>query len=199
MADAQPTYFPTPEDFRGWLDAHHGDRIELLVGFRKVASGLPSITWPQAVDEALCYGWIDGVRRRIDDESYTIRFTPRRTGSTWSAVNVKRVGELTAEGRMQPAGQAAFEARSESRTGIYSYENRPTELPEQYAATMRAVPAAWTFFTETAPPSYRRAAIWWVVSAKKEETRKRRLAQLIEDSARGSRIDSLTPPDLRKR
>jgi uncharacterized protein YdeI (YjbR/CyaY-like superfamily) len=192
----EPTFFATPDDFRKWLEAHHTDHSELLVGFHKVGSGRPSMTWPQSVDEALCFGWIDGVRRRIDDASYTIRFSPRKPTSTWSAVNVKRARELIDEGRMQPAGLAAFEARKENRTGIYSYENRPSELPTEYAAQLQANAVAAAFFADQ-PPSYRRAAIWWVISAKKEETRQRRLGQLIEDSASGRTVGTLTRPTER--
>jgi uncharacterized protein YdeI (YjbR/CyaY-like superfamily) len=189
----EPTFFAAPDDFRRWLEAHHADRSELLVGFYKVGSGRHSLTWPQSVDEALSFGWIDGVRRRLDDVTYTIRFTPRKATSTWSAVNIKRARELIAEGRMQPAGLAAFEARREDRSGTYSYENRPHELGPVYEPEIRSNRAAWTFFSAQ-PPSYQRAAIWWVISAKKEETRRRRLAQLIEDCANQRTVGPLTRP-----
>jgi uncharacterized protein YdeI (YjbR/CyaY-like superfamily) len=193
----EPTFFATPEDFRAWLEAHHDSETELLVGFYKKGSGRPSITWPEAVDQALCYGWIDGVRRRIDDDSYSIRFTPRKPSSTWSAVNVRRVGELTELGLMRPAGLAAFERRSDDRTAIYSYEQRKTaKLDAEQERRFRANPAAWKWF-QAQPAGYRRTASYWVISAKRPETRERRLEQLIADSAAGRTIRSLTPPSGR--
>src|SRR5215212_7076553 len=162
----KPAFFPTPDEFRAWLDAHHDTKKELLVGFYKRGSGKPSITWPESVDEALCFGWIDGVRRSLGDEAYTIRFTPRRARSTWSAVNVRRVGELTAEGRMRPAGLKAFEARSDDKTAIYAYEQRSPDLAEPYAGELRANAAAWGFWQKQ-PPWYRKTASWWITSAKK--------------------------------
>jgi uncharacterized protein YdeI (YjbR/CyaY-like superfamily) len=190
----EPTFFATPEDFRAWLEAHHETESELLVGFQKKGSGRPSITWPESVDQALCFGWIDGVRRRVDDERYSIRFTPRKQRSTWSAVNVRRVGELEAEGLMCPAGRAAFERRTEDRTGIYSHERRRAAAfePEQERA-FKADERAWAWFRDQAP-SYRRAATHWVISAKKPETRERRLQRLIEDSAAGRTVPPLTRP-----
>jgi uncharacterized protein YdeI (YjbR/CyaY-like superfamily) len=187
----KPTFFATPADFRHWLEAHHTTAKELLVGFYKKDSGKPSITWPESVDQALCFGWIDGIRKRIDDVSYTIRFTPRKSGSIWSAVNIKRAQELIAEGLMRPAGLRAFEARTENRSGIYSYEQRPEALDEPYATALKENPAAWEFF-QSRPASYRRAAIWWVVSAKREETRLKRVRQLIEDSAKGQTLPMFT-------
>src|SRR4051812_689591 len=159
-----PRYFRTSADFRAWLDTHHAHATELLVGFYKKGSGRPSMTWPESVDEALCFGWIDGLRRFLDDASYTIRFTPRKPRSTWSAINIARVAVLTAEGRMQPAGLGAFEARTENRSGIYAYEQRSVDLPDPYLSAMRENEAAWTYF-HAQPTSYRKAAIWWVVSA----------------------------------
>jgi uncharacterized protein YdeI (YjbR/CyaY-like superfamily) len=186
-----PLFFPTPEKFRAWLQKNHDRRTELLVGFYKKGSGKPSITWPEAVDEALCFGWIDGVRRRIDDESYSIRFTPRQKRSTWSAVNVKRASELIEAGLMHPAGIAAFERRSADNSGIYSYERRKAaQLEPAQEKQFRADKSAWTYF-QSQPPGYRRTAIHWVVSAKKEETRARRLATLIEESARGEWVSPL--------
>jgi uncharacterized protein YdeI (YjbR/CyaY-like superfamily) len=182
-----PTFFPTPEAFRAWLHEQHGSAADLLVGFHKKDSGQPSISWPESVDEALCYGWIDGVRQRLDDTSYTIRFAPRRPGSTWSAVNVRRARTLIAGGRMAAAGVAAFEARTENRTGQYSYEQRPDQLIEPYAGMLASHAPAHRFFAHQAP-SYRRAAIWWVISAKKEETRRQRAEKLIELSAQGRQI-----------
>ena len=187
-------FFATPAEFRAWLEAHHADADELLVGFHKKASGRPSITWPESVDEALCFGWIDGVRRGIDADSYSIRFTPRRRRSIWSTVNVARAQELIESGRMTPAGLAAFEARTEERSGVYSFER--TEEPRLDAgqeARFRANPRAWEWF-EGRPPGYRRAALHWVLSAKREETRERRLSTLIEDSAHGRTVKPLTRP-----
>jgi uncharacterized protein YdeI (YjbR/CyaY-like superfamily) len=189
-ADNHPVevrFFPEQRLWRQWLEEHHDKADELWVGFYKTGSGRPSITWPQSVDEALCFGWIDGIRKTIDQESYRIRFTPRRKGSSWSAVNVRRVGELIELGLVHPAGRKAFDERVAAKTGTYSYENRPAELPEPYAGRFRAHPTAWRFF-QAQPPSYRRTCVWWVVSAKQEATRERRLAKLIEDSAQGRRI-----------
>ena len=166
----------------------------MLVGFYKKGSGRPSITWPESVDQALCFGWIDGVRKGLDDTSYAIRFTPRRPSSTWSAVNVKRVGELTADGLMQPAGVAAFERRSDDRTGIYSHERREAAaFDSEQERAFKADEGAWAWF-QGQPPSYRRTATHWVVSAKKPETRERRLRRLIEDSAAGRTVPLLTRP-----
>lgn len=157
------------------------------MGYYKKDSGKTSITWPQSVDEALCFGWIDGIRKSIDETRYMIRFTPRKSRSIWSAVNIKRAGELIEQGLMQAAGLKAFAAREENRSGIYSYEQRSPELPDQYRKLLRKNPRAVKFF-DAQPPSYRKAANWWVQSAKKEETRLRRLGELISLSARGERI-----------
>jgi uncharacterized protein YdeI (YjbR/CyaY-like superfamily) len=189
----KPTFFAEPADFRAWLEENHERESELLVGFHKKATERPSITWPEAVDEALCFGWIDGIRRSLGDESYTIRFTPRKPRSTWSAVNIERAHELVAEGRMRPAGLAAFEARTDDRSAIYAYEQRHgAKLAPDEERVFCANERAWTFF-EAQPPSYRKTALWWVVSAKREETRARRLRTLIEDSANGRRLRQLTP------
>lgn len=177
-----PTYFATPVDFRVWLAANHATAGELWVGFYKKGSGRPSITWPESVDEALCYGWIDGLRKRLDDKRYVIRFTPRRRGSIWSEVNQRRVAELSAAGRMQPAGLAAYEARDDDKSRLYSYEARHQPLDPAYETEFRADVAAWAYW-EAQPPHYRRGATHWVMSAKREETRRRRLAALIADSA----------------
>ena len=187
----KPTFFATPADFRRWLERNHEKADELLVGFWKKGSGKRSITWPESVDEALSFGWIDGVRRRIDDESYSIRFTPRRRGSIWSAVNIKRANELSKLGRMAPAGLRAFEARDEKKSAIYSYENRPRDLAPEYEKRFRANKKAWEFWTAQ-PPGYRRLATYWIMEAKKEETRKRRLRQLIDDSAHERRLARYT-------
>ena len=182
----KPTFFRSQAAFRAWLTKHHATTTELVVGYHKKGSGMPSMTWPESVDEALCFGWIDGIRRRLDDASYTIRFTPRRPRSIWSAVNVRRAHALIDEGKMRPAGRAAFEAREENRTGIHSYEQRSATLPEPYARRMKKDESAWSFF-QAQPPSYRKAIGWWVVSAKKEETRLKRLDKLIDDSTHGRR------------
>jgi uncharacterized protein YdeI (YjbR/CyaY-like superfamily) len=190
----KPKYFATPADFRAWLAANHGKATELLVGFYKVGSGKPSITWPQSVDQALCFGWIDGVRRSLGPTSYTIRFTPRRPHSIWSAVNTKRFAALDAQGLVAPAGRAAFAAREAKRSGVYSFEQEkpPTLAPAQRKA-LRADAAAWAFFSSR-PPWYQRATTWWVVSAKKPETRDKRLRTLIADSAAGRTVSPLTRP-----
>jgi uncharacterized protein YdeI (YjbR/CyaY-like superfamily) len=194
----EPTFFATAAQFRAWLEEHHERASELLVGYHKKASGRPSITWPESVDQALCFGWIDGVRRSLGDEAYTIRFTPRKPRSNWSAVNVARMQELVAEGLVHPAGQAAFERRSDDRTAIYAYEQRRNaQLPEAYERRLRANAAAAEFF-DSRPPWYRRTAIHWVISAKREATRERRLAELIEDSAAGRTLRQLTPPGARR-
>jgi uncharacterized protein YdeI (YjbR/CyaY-like superfamily) len=183
----EPIFFAAPADLRKWLQRHHATAKELWVGFHRKHVGKPSITWPESVDEALCVGWIDGIRKRIDEESYAIRFTPRRRRSIWSAVNIRRAVTLTNEKRMQPAGLAAFKARIENRSGIYSYEQRSEQLPEPFAETLRQNPAAWKFF-QAQPPWYRKTIGWWVVSAKREETRSRRLEKLIAESAGGRRL-----------
>ena len=185
------SYFPKPSDLRKWFEKHHNKTDELLVGYYKKSSGKPSVTWPESVDEALCFGWIDGIRKSLDDVSYTIRFTPRRPGSIWSAVNIKKVETLIKEGRMKPEGLKAFEARQENRSGIYSYEQRSATLVEPYAKKLKQNKAAWTFF-QSQPPSYQKAVNWWVVSAKQEETRLKRLEQLIKYSAERQRIPQFT-------
>ena len=181
-----PTYFAAAADFRAWLQANHETAPELLVGFWKKGSGKPSIDWPEARDAALCFGWIDGIRKSLGDEAYTIRFTPRRKGSIWSNVNVARYDALTAEGRMTPAGVAAYE-ENKGRQGIYSYENALRELRPAETKRFRANKPAWADWAKR-PPSYRKAVLHWIASAKKEETRARRLATLIADSAAGRMI-----------
>jgi uncharacterized protein YdeI (YjbR/CyaY-like superfamily) len=181
------TFFRTPGDLRKWFAKHHGTEDLLWVGFYKRDSGEPSITWQESVDEALCVGWIDGIRKSIDERRYKIRFTPRRRNSVWSAVNIGRVAELKKEKRMQPAGLEAFAARRENRSGIYSYEQRPVELPEPYASAL-ARHARAAAFLAAQPPSYRKLATWWVLSARKEETRASRLDKLIEASLAGKRV-----------
>ena len=178
----KPKFFPSPSAWHAWLDEHHEKQDELLVGFYKVGSGKASITWPEAVDGALCFGWIDGVRKSLGESSYVIRFTPRRAKSVWSAVNIKRVAELSASGLMRPRGVQAFERRTGKRSEIYAYEQRKgAKLDGAYEKQFRANQKAWKFF-QAQPPWYQRTASWWVISAKKEETRLKRLGQLIEDS-----------------
>lgn len=187
-----PTFFATPKKFQEWLDANHEMSKDLWVGFHKKGSGRPSITWPESVDEALCVGWIDGLRKSIDAESYMIRFTPRKARSIWSSVNIARAEELTRQGRMRPAGLKAFEQRSGAKSGIYSYEQpHASALCEAAELQFRLHPKGWEFF-HSRPASYRKTAIWWVVSAKKEETRQKRLATLIADSEAGRTLRQLT-------
>ena len=188
MSDLEPIFFASPEEFHAWLEEHHEMADEVLVGFYKVKTGIPSMTWSQSVDEALCFGWIDGRGKRIDDKSHTIRFTPRRPGSIWSAVNVAKVAKLTEEGRMRPAGISAFEKRREDRTAVYSFErDEPAAFIPEHEAQFTSNEPAWEFFQNQAP-WYRRTATHWVVSAKRQETRDRRLAALIEHSAAGRRL-----------
>jgi uncharacterized protein YdeI (YjbR/CyaY-like superfamily) len=191
-----PTFFKSQSDFRKWLEKHHSTEKELLVGYYKKSSGRPSITWPESVDEALCFGWIDGIRRTIDEISYTIRFTPRKPSSTWSAININRAQELVDQGLMRPAGLKAFQARKEYKSGIYSYEQRSDKLPEPYEKRLKQNKSAWSFL-QAQPPGYRKTAGWWVVSAKREETRLTRLKKLIEESAQGRRISQFTPRNRR--
>jgi uncharacterized protein YdeI (YjbR/CyaY-like superfamily) len=188
----KPTFFRTPAVFREWLAKHHATTDELLVGFYKKDSGKPSMTWPESVDEALCFGWIDGVRKSIDESSYTIRFTPRKSGSIWSSVNIQRAQVLIEQGQMQPAGLKAYYARRENKSGIYSYEQPSVELEAPYNRLLKKNKAAWSFFQEQ-PASYRKAVSWWIISAKKEETRLKRLEKLTTLSALGQRLPELTP------
>ncbi|MFN2477023.1 MAG: YdeI family protein [Chthoniobacterales bacterium] len=181
-------FFATPAEFRAWLFENQAARREQWVGFYKKDSGRPSITWPESVDEALCVGWIDGVRKRIDDESYKIRFTPRQAVSTWSSVNIRRAEALACAGRMQPSGLAAFARRTEDRSRIYSYENKiAAAVSAELDRRFRDAPEAWEFF-QVQPASYQRIAKWWVSSAKRACNRERRLAKLISESAAGRRI-----------
>jgi uncharacterized protein YdeI (YjbR/CyaY-like superfamily) len=196
-APSKPLFFATPADFRAWLEKNHALHTELSVGFYKRDSGKPSITWPESVDAALCYGWIDGVRNSIDAHSYRIRFTPRKPTSTWSAINVKRVAELNKLGLMHSAGVKAFEARKGDKTGIYAYEQRKTaKLPPPYEKRFRANQKAWAFFQKQ-PPWYQRTASYRVISAKQEATRQKRLAQLIKDSEAGVPIKELRRAEKR--
>ncbi len=186
-------YFETPDQLRDWFEAHGETETELWIGYHRKSTGRPSLTWSDTVDEALCAGWIDSVRYSVDDTRFAQRLTPRRKGSNWSAINVAKVGELTEQGRMRPAGLAAFEARTPEKTGTYSYEREAAALEPDELATFQADATAWTGW-QAMPPSYRRTATFWVVSAKRPETRARRLATLIEDSAAGRRIKPLAGP-----
>jgi len=180
-------FFKTPADLRKWFATHHATADAVWVGFYRKGSGQPSITWPESVDEALCVGWIDGIRKSIDATRYKIRFTPRRRGSIWSAVNIARVAVLTREKRMRPAGLAAFAERREYRSGIYAYEQRPIDLPEPYISLLKRHEPAYAFFMAQ-PPGYRKLATWFVLSAKKEETRAARVARLVETCSAGKRL-----------
>jgi uncharacterized protein YdeI (YjbR/CyaY-like superfamily) len=187
---AEPVFFATPADFRRWLQKNHRTEPELLVGFYKRGSGEPSITWQESVDEALCFGWIDGVRRSLDERRYTIRFSPRRERSIWSAINIRRAQELLETGRMRKAGRDAFERRREDRSRRYSYEQEGAKLAGEYERRMKATPKAWAYYSAQ-PAWYRRTTAWWVMSAKKEETRRKRLERLIAVSAKSEWIEEL--------
>ncbi|MCB0696392.1 MAG: YdeI/OmpD-associated family protein [Chitinophagaceae bacterium] len=179
----QPKFFKKPSDLRKWLVKNHETATELHVGYYKKGTGKPSITWPESVDEALCFGWIDGMRRGIDEESYMIRFTPRKPKSIWSVVNVKKVEELKAKGLMYPMGLAAYERKEDHRSVIYSFEQKKEDLvlPPEYLKEFKKNRKAWAFFERSAP-HYRLPATWWVISAKQETTRLKRLKELITDS-----------------
>ena len=191
-----PTFFETPAKFRAWLQKHHKTADELWVGFYKKATGRPSITWQEAVDEALCFGWIDGIRKRVDDDSYTNRFTPRRRGSNWSAVNTRRALELIKQGRMRAAGKAAFDVRDAAKTEAIARVRDAARLGEAYEAQFQANRAAWEFFS-TQPPGYRRMAVRFVMTAKRHETQAKRLATLIQISASGRRLMPMQPAPKR--
>lgn len=193
-----PTFFPTPAHFRRWLERHHQTQAELWVGYYKKSTGQPSITWPDSVDQALCFGWIDGIRKTVDDVRYMVRFTPRRQRSAWSAVNIRNAQRLIDTGRMQPAGMRAFDARQEERCEIYSYEQRPQELPEPFAKQMRRNKRASEFF-EAQPRGYRRRLIWWIVSARTGSTQQKRLTALIETSAKKRRYPLRAGAQKKKR
>ena len=180
-----PIFFAKPSDFRKWLQKNHKKETELLVGFHKVGSGKPSMTWSQSVDEALCFGWIDGVRKSIDKDSYQIRFTRRKPTSIWSAINIKKMEELSKQGLMQPAGFASFEKRTEGKSKIYSYEKEEPQLSQNFIRLFKANKKAWNYFQSLAP-SYKKVSTHWVMSAKQEATRLKRLNQLISESAAGT-------------
>ena len=184
----KPAYFPTPADFRAWLTENHAAHTELFVGFHKKDSGKPSITYPEALDQALCFGWIDGVRKSVSPTSYMVRFTPRKPKSYWSKVNTKRANELVKQDLMQPPGAKVFQARDLTTTNRYSFERETAKLPPAFTKQFKSNPEAWTFF-QSQPPYYKRVATFWVVSAKQEPTRLRRLESLIATSARHRRLD----------
>jgi uncharacterized protein YdeI (YjbR/CyaY-like superfamily) len=187
---SHPVFFETPSDLRAWFSRNYTKEKELLVGFYKKDSGKPSITWPESVDQAICFGWIDGVRRTIDGESYSIRFTPRKPKSIWSAVNIRKAEELTAKGLMMPEGLKAFELREDHRSRIYSFEQGDIHFDETSLKLFKKNKKAWAFF-ESQPPSYRKPATWWVISAKQEATRSKRIQTLIADSESGIRVAHL--------
>lgn len=199
MTDRPPVAFATPAALRAWLEKHHRTEAEIILRLYRTSAADRGVTYAQALDEALCFGWIDGVRKRYDDISYTQRFTPRRARSIWSRVNVAHVQRLIKEGRMTEAGLEAFEARSADRTGVYSFENVPAELPDAYRERFQRKKRAWAFF-EQQPPGYRKICRHWIMTAKREETRLRRLQTLMDCSARGERIPMLGPgkSDTRK-
>jgi uncharacterized protein YdeI (YjbR/CyaY-like superfamily) len=180
-------FFRSPAELQKWFEKHHAAAVELWVGYYKKGSGKASVTWPESVDEALCVGWIDGVRKSIDEARYKIRFTPRKRGSTWSNINIKRCQELAEQGRMQGPGLKAFEARRANKSGIYAYEQRRDQLEEPYQGILKKNKAAWDFF-QAQPPGYRKTLGWWVISAKQEETRLKRLKKLIDASVLGKRL-----------
>jgi uncharacterized protein YdeI (YjbR/CyaY-like superfamily) len=183
----EPIFFKSQDEFRNWLEENHETAKELLVGFYKVKSGKPSMTWSESADQALCFGWIDGVRKSLGEHGYTIRFTPRKPASNWSAINIAKVAELTKKGLMRSAGEAAFAKRVEHKSAIYSYENRPKEFSAEYEKQFKKNRTAWEFFRSQAP-SYQRLVIYWVMSAKQEATRASRLKKLITASAEGRRV-----------
>lgn len=183
----KPLFFPKQSDFRKWLEKNHDKEIELLVGFYKVGSHKPSLTWSQSVDEAICFGWIDGVRKSIDDESYCIRFIPRKPTSIWSAVNIKKVEELTKQGLMRPAGLAAFARRDESKSKIYAYEREHAKLDDKFEKLFKANNKAWKFF-QAQPPYYRKTLTYWIMNAKQEATKISRLEKLIKASEAEQRL-----------
>ena len=187
-----PIFFATSANFREWLSENHDQETELLVGFHKVGSGKPSLTWSQSVDEALCFGWIDGVRRSIDVDSYCVRFTPRKAKSIWSAVNIDKIEKLTNQGLMHPSGLAAFEKRDEHRSKIYAYEQNNVGLSNEFEQLFKVNEKAWTNF-QSMPPSYKKTAINWVMTAKQNETAVKRLHELISDSGLGKRVKQLRP------
>jgi uncharacterized protein YdeI (YjbR/CyaY-like superfamily) len=193
-----PHFFATPKHFRDWLEKYHATERELTVGFYRKGCGKPSITWPESVEEALCFGWIDGIRRKLGDESYTIRFTPRKPTSIWSKINLATIERLIASGRIAPAGMKIYEVRDQARTNLYSFEREDAAFTPKQLKRFRKYPKAWKFF-EAQVPSYKKPATWWVVSAKQEATREKRLNALIECSAQGLKIPQLRRPGDKKK
>lgn len=190
-------FFKNAQDFRDWLTKNHDKETEIGVGFYKKDSGKTGISYPESVEQALCFGWIDGVGRRIDDKSHMNRFTPRKKKSIWSIVNIDRVKKLTKDGLMTPAGMKAFEAREEKKTGVYSFEQKDLKLSSDIEKRFRAQKKAWQFF-DVQTPSYKRAVYWWLQSAKKDETREKRFLKLCEDSSAGRTVRQFTPMDKRR-
>lgn len=188
----KPTFFSKPSDFYKWLEKNHDKETELLVGFWKTHTGKPSMTWSESVDQALCFGWIDGIRKSIDEDSYTIRFTPRKPTSIWSKINIEKVADLTKKGLMRPAGIAAFEKRKDNKSKVYSFEQDHIAFAKEQEKTFKTNKKAWEFF-QSQPPSYRKPATWYVISAKQEATQEKRLKELISDSESGLRIKQLRP------
>jgi uncharacterized protein YdeI (YjbR/CyaY-like superfamily) len=193
MEPTNVIFFVSSAELRDWLMKHADTESELWIGFHRKSTGKPSLSWPEVVDEVLCFGWIDGIRKRIDAEDFAQRVTPRKKDSNWSAINIRRMGELKSQGLVRPSGLRAFESRDPAKSETYSYEQRDAGLDPESEALFRANEKAWQFF-EAQPPSYRKPATWWVISAKNDETRKRRIETLIEDSAEGRRIGPLRRP-----
>lgn len=192
----EPTlFFSSPDAFYQWLEQHHQHEAVIWVGYYKKHTGIPSLTWPESVDQALCFGWIDGLRRSVDADRYKIRFTPRKPTSIWSDVNVRRYAELLQENRIQPAGIAAYARKKNTHSGLYSFEQNPEQivLPEEFERQFKSRKTAWSFFQQSAP-SIRKASIWWVVSAKQETTRLRRLTELIRCCEEGKKLKHLQRP-----
>ena len=189
--EVQPTFFANQSAFRKWLEKHHSKATELFVGYYKVGSGKPSMTWSQSVDQALCFGWIDGVRKSIDKDRYFFRYTPRKTTSIWSAINIKKVEDLTKQGLMHPNGLASFKWRKEHKSKIYAYETEAVKLSDNFEKKFKANEKAWAFF-HSLPPSYRKSVFHWVMSAKQEATSIKRLNELITDSEAGRKIKRLS-------
>lgn len=190
MIEKSVLFFPTQKDLRKWFEKNHKKEEELFVGYYKISSGKPSVTWSESVDEAICFGWIDGIRRSVDEESYCIRFTPRNPKSNWSAINIKKVEELTRLGLMKPEGVKAFSFRKEEKSKIYSYENPAVWFEKSYEKRFKANKEAWKYFQSMAP-SYQKTTMRWVMSAKQDATRLKRLEELIRDCALGQKIKAM--------
>jgi uncharacterized protein YdeI (YjbR/CyaY-like superfamily) len=191
MLKEQCTFFPTQKQLRKWFEKNHKTEKELFVGYYKVSTDKHSVTWSESVDEAICFGWIDGIRKNIDEESYCIRFTPRKPTSNWSAINIKKVEELTRLGLMKPEGLKAFSFRKESKSKIYSYENTAVEFDKSFEEKFKSNRKAWLYF-QSMPPSYKKITTRWVMSAKQEATRIKRLKELIHDCALGKKIKAMS-------